>query len=154
MAEGTRRSLTKEEHALRLKFDAAPRDAIDGSRRRLWRALTEARGSGALAQQRLAVKVHLRDSSERIALCLIANLRIVLGIANASMGTAAQRVEAYAPCELLFGGEVPVCDRPGRCPHDVVVYAMESDNNSSDLERRGWEALVQSAGREHKPSQP
>lgn len=154
MAEGTRRSLTKEEHALRLKFDVAPREATDGSRRRLWRALTAARGAGALAQQRLAVTVHLRDKLALTALCLIADLRIVQGIANASLGLAAQRVEAYAPCELLFGAEVPPCERPGTCPHDVVVFAMESDNNSSELERRAWEGLVESAAREQKPSRP
>lgn len=149
MANETRRSLSKEEHELRLRFDAAPRDGIDLARGRLWRALMEARARGARSQQRLAVRVHLRDSPV-IASCLVANLKIVLGIANPTAGTRPHRIEAYAPCELLFGGEFPPCDRPGVCPHDVVVYVLESDNSMTALETRAWEALVLSAGRERK----
>ncbi|MFI5312462.1 MAG: hypothetical protein ACHQQ3_14590 [Gemmatimonadales bacterium] len=138
---GVRRSLSPLEHSVRLKFDAAPRDGADGTRERLWEELKDARGKGARRMKRLFVRVRLQESPTRIASCLIADLRFTARTRASPPGAHAVRLDAYVSCELLFDSDVPPCERPGPCPHDVVVYVMESDNDKSPLKKRAWDAM-------------
>lgn len=142
---GVRKSLSREEHAVRMQFDAAPKD--DDSRLKLWKDLQKTRAKGVRAKQRLLVKVRLQESQARIASCLVADLKIISPEAYASGDPHPNRIDAYAPCELLFDTDLPPCNRGGPCPHDVVVYVMESDNSRTVVRQRAWEALRQQAGR-------
>jgi hypothetical protein len=137
-----RRSLSPEEHALRLKFDAATREKDDEERTRLWTELRRARARGARAKARLFVRVRINDTRRPLlAACLVSDLEIV-SLAPVLEGFAPpRRVEAYASCELLFGPKTPLCTRAGPCPHDVVVFVLESDNETIPLHHRAYDSL-------------
>ena len=141
MANAVRRSLSPEEHAIRVRFDAAPRDGGDGSRARLWDELKETRAKGARDKKRLFVRLRLQESPTRIASCLIAALKFPASDPDSAGGLRAHRLDAYVSCEFLFDTDLPPCERPGRCPHDVVVFVMESDNDKSPLKKRAWDAV-------------
>jgi hypothetical protein len=99
------------------------------------------RARGARVKERLFVRVRVHDRPV-IAACLVSDLRIV-SLPKVTAGFAlAHRVEAYAPCELLFGPKTPLCTRPGPCPHDVVVYVLQADNESIPAEQRAYESLT------------
>ena len=74
MADGVRKSLNPEEHALRMQFNAAARG--DEQRVKLWKDMQKARAKGVRQKQRLLVKVRLKESTTRMASCLVADVRI------------------------------------------------------------------------------
>ncbi|HLA91001.1 MAG TPA: hypothetical protein VJL28_11290 [Gemmatimonadaceae bacterium] len=141
MADGTRRSLSEEEHAIRLKFDAATHDGARDLRARLWSELKEVRRKTARRKERLFVRIRFQEKPATISSCLIADLRLVSPIPQASGVSPAHRIDAYVSCELLLDAELPPCERPGPCPHELVAFVLESDNNETDLEKRAWAAL-------------
>jgi hypothetical protein len=137
-----RRSLSPDEHALRLKFDAATREQDVEERTRLWVELRRARARGARAKARLFVRVRINDSRTPVlAACLVGDLKIVSLATVRDSFAPARRVEAYASCELLFGPKTPLCTRAGPCPHDVVVFVLESDNETIPLQKRAYDSL-------------
>jgi len=145
MVEGVRKSLSREEHAVRMQFNSTPKE--DVQRATLWRELQKTRRKGVQLKQRLFVKVRLKESTARIASCLVADLRIASPDSHVVGGSHETRIDAYAPCELIFDTDLPACDRPGTCPHDLVVYVMEADNVRTVVRKRAWDALQELAGR-------
>jgi hypothetical protein len=145
MIQGVRKSLSREEHAIRMQFDATPKE--DALRAKLWKDLQKERRKGVQQKQRLFVKVRLKESTSRIASCLVADLRIVSPDSHVVGGDHETRIDAYAPCEMLFDTDLPPCDRSGNCPHDLVVYVMEADNVRTVVRKRAWDALQELAGR-------
>jgi hypothetical protein len=137
-----RRSLSPEEHALRLKFDATTREQDIEERTRLWTELRRARARGARAKARPFVRIRLNDSrTPLLAACLVSDLKIVSLATVRDSFAPSRRVEAYASCELLFGPKTPLCARAGPCPHDVVVFVLESDNETIPLHQRAYDSL-------------
>ena len=150
MPTGVRRSLSPEEHAIRVQFDAAQKGTeLRGD---LWRALQSARAKGARSKQRLVARLRFHERPASMASCVVGDLTIVAYDPNASRPSHGNRIDAYVSCELLFGTDAPPCERPGPCPHEIVVYVLDSDNNKTDLEKRAMDSLREMA--QHPPKAP
>jgi hypothetical protein len=145
VADGVRKSLSREEHSIRVQFDAIGKD--DERRGSLWSKLQRARSRSARQNERLLVRVRLQEHPAHIASCLIADLEILTLETGRSGGSYPNRIDAYVRCELLFDTDLPPCERPGTCPHEVVVYSMKRDNSESADQERAWDALRQMVAR-------
>jgi hypothetical protein len=139
MADGVRKSLSPEEHAIRVRFDALGRG--DERRAGLWSMLQDARRRAAREKQRLAVRVRLQDHPNRTASSLIADIVLIKSGTRRSGAFHANRTDGYVKCDLLFDTDLPPCERPGACPHEIVVYVMKADHAGSAAEEGAWDAL-------------
>ncbi len=143
MTDAVRKSLSPEEHSIRVQFDALRKD--DERRAGLWSVLQDARSRSAREKQRLSVRVRLQERPARIASCLIADIELLKSGTRRSGAFYPNRIDGYLKCELLFDTDLPPCERPGACPHEVVVFVMKTDNAGSAVEERAWDALRQLA---------
>jgi hypothetical protein len=143
VADGVRKSLSQEEHAIRALFDAM--EKADERRGDLWSRLQDVRAKNAREKERLVVRVRLQENPTRSASCLVADLEILKSESHPGLGSHPNRIDAYVRCEVLFDTDLPPCERPGPCPHQVVVFVMKSDNGASAAAERAWDAARQMA---------